>query len=316
VVERAAEPAPALVEPEPVVPEPAPPPEPVDRIAEARERASVSGLLPLTRELAALRDSSLSESLRTAENLGGAADAAPEVTERALIASNVGGSSAGIDTSSLSRSTGGNGIGTRSTTAVASPVEGIGATGTGGEVTRTGQSELGSRSREEIERVFDQNKGAIYALYNRALRTNPTLEGKVVLQLTITPAGTVSACEIVSSELGDPDLEQKLVQRVLLFQFEAKDVETVRQGWRCTRRTSALRRAFARPSEGKTRIGTAFCRMVRTGFILEMFRSRYRHAVCVVQARRIPPETTNRERRTILSRWRVKRISLARRTTW
>jgi hypothetical protein len=31
----------------------------------------------------------------------------------------------------------------------------------------------------------------------------------------------------VSSELGDPDLEQKLVQRVLLFQFEPRDVETI-----------------------------------------------------------------------------------------
>ena len=94
-------------------------------------------------------------------------------------------------------------------------------------MTRTGQSNLGSRSREEIERVFDRNKGAIYALYNRALRANPTLQGKVVLRLTITPQGTVSFCEIVSSELGDPDLEEKLVQRILLFQFEAKDVETI-----------------------------------------------------------------------------------------
>ena len=35
--------------------------------------------------------------------------------------------------------------------------------------------------------IFDRNKGAIYSIYNRALRQNPTLQGKVVLQLTITP---------------------------------------------------------------------------------------------------------------------------------
>ena len=75
--------------------------------------------------------------------------------------------------------------------------------------------------------MFDRNKGAIYALYNRALRQNPSLEGKVVLRLTIAPNGSVTACEVVSSELGDPDLEQKLVQRVLLFQFEARDVEAI-----------------------------------------------------------------------------------------
>ena len=75
--------------------------------------------------------------------------------------------------------------------------------------------------------VFDKNKGAIFALYNRALRSDPTLEGKLVLRLTIAPNGTVTFCEVVSSELGDPDLEAKLVARIKLFRFEAKDVEAI-----------------------------------------------------------------------------------------
>jgi TonB family protein len=222
VVEQAVEPEPVPV-PVEVTPEPVP--EPVDQVAEARERASVAGLLPFAQELAALRDSDLTANLGAAEDLGAAADAAATVNERSLIASNVGASSGGINTAALSRNTGGSGIGTRTTTAVESPVDGIAPAG--GAVTRSGDSNLGSRSREEIERVFDRNKGAIYALYNRALRANPTLQGKVVLRLTILPSGAVSACEVVSSELGDADLEQKLVQRVLLFQFEAKEVEAV-----------------------------------------------------------------------------------------
>ena len=48
-----------------------------------------------------------------------------------------------------------------------------------------------------------------------------------MLRLTISPAGTVTFCEVVSSELGDPDLEQRLVQRAMLFQFETKDVEAI-----------------------------------------------------------------------------------------
>jgi periplasmic protein TonB len=213
-----------IVEPDPIIPEPEPEPEPVDVVAEARARASVAGLLPFAQELASLRDAELSDTLESTDLAGAVAEAAP-VNERSLIASNVGTSSGGINTSNLSRNTGGSGIGTRTTTVVESPVEGFGPAG--GAVTRTGQSDLGSRSREEIERVFDRNKGAIYALYNRALRADPTLQGKVVLRLTITPEGTVSFCEIVSSELGDPELEERLVQRILLFQFEAKDVETI-----------------------------------------------------------------------------------------
>ena len=95
------------------------------------------------------------------------------------------------------------------------------------EARRQGQSNKAARSREEIEQVFDRNKGAIFALYNRALRMDPTLEGKLVLRLTIAPTGEVTACEVVSSELGDPDLERKLVQRVMLFRFEARDVEPI-----------------------------------------------------------------------------------------
>ena len=95
------------------------------------------------------------------------------------------------------------------------------------EATRTGTGKQASRSREEIELVFDKNKSAIYALYSRALRDNPSLQGKVVLEVTITPAGDVTACRVISSELNDPDLERKLVARVKMFKFPARDVATM-----------------------------------------------------------------------------------------
>ena len=142
-----------------------------------------------------------------------------------MITSKVGTASGGINTSSMSRNTGGSGIAGRNTTRVVSPVAGIGQAG--GGASRSGSSGKASRSREEIELVFDKNKGAIFALYNRALRRDPSLEGKLVLRLTIDPSGTVSFCEIVSSELNDDELERKLVQRVKLFKFESKNVEAI-----------------------------------------------------------------------------------------
>jgi TonB family protein len=229
VVEERAEPEP---EPEPVVVEP--PPAPVDTVQQARERASVAGLLPFAQELAALRDNDSVDRLGQTDlvaNAGAGGAGAPgpgaaPVTERSLITSRVGTASGGINTATLSRNTGGTGLTGRTTTQVESPVAEIGDGGVAAQASG-GDDGRASRSREEIERVFDRNKGAIYALYNRALRENPALEGKVVLRLTISPDGVVTACEIVSSELGDPDLEQKLVQRVLLFQFESKDVDTI-----------------------------------------------------------------------------------------
>jgi periplasmic protein TonB len=233
VVREEPEPVP---EPEPVVqereveppkptpkPEPIPEPEPVDRTQQARERASVAGLLPFANQLAALREDA-TESLDRAEVVGAVAGDTP-YAERSLITSRVGSASGGINTAALSRNTGGSGLGGRATTQVENPVEGFAPAGSAAQ--RSGESDKPSRSREEIERVFDRNKGAIYALYNRALRQNPALQGKVVLRMTIAADGRVTFCEVVSSELGDPDLEQKLVQRVLLFQFEPREVEAI-----------------------------------------------------------------------------------------
>jgi len=207
-------------EPEPVVrnePEP-----PVDRTEQARERARSAGVLQFASQLSALRTNADAAANRL-ERTGavGVGTEAVAVAERSLITSRVGASSGGINTAALSRNTGGGGLGGRATTQVDSPVEAFAEAG--GAAQRTGVSDKGSRSREEIERVFDANKGRIYTLYNRALRANPALQGKVVLRLTIAPDGRVTHCEIVSSELGDPELERGLVQRVLQFQFEARD---------------------------------------------------------------------------------------------
>ncbi len=90
---------------------------------------------------------------------------------------------------------------------------------------RQGANGACSRSREKIEMIFDHNKGAIYALYNRALRCDPALQGKLVLELTIQP--TVTACRIVSMEFTSPEFKAQLVKRVMMFRFENRDVAPV-----------------------------------------------------------------------------------------
>ena len=79
----------------------------------------------------------------------------------------------------------------------------------------------------EIELVFDRNKGSFYTLYNRALRQDPGLRGKVTLRLTIAPSGRVTDVEILDSQLNEPGLEQRILTRVRTLDFGAKDVDTV-----------------------------------------------------------------------------------------
>jgi len=202
------------------VPEPTPTPEaPKQTKEDARKKASRAGVMAFAEDLADLRSNDAVASVVKDQPLTGVAGEAQR-NERSMIASAAGKSSGGITTAGMSRNTGGSGLSERGTTQVGSPIEGFG--GSGPEVKSGGG--VPSRSREEIEMVFDQNKGAIYALYTRALRKDPGLQGKLVLSLTIEPSGEISNVEIVSSELNNAELERKLVQRVKLFRFEAKDV--------------------------------------------------------------------------------------------
>ena len=208
-------------EPKPV--EEKPKPVPVDKAEEARKKAQKQ-VNAWKDQLADLRDTlDPKQPQQLTNKVEG-----PTRSERSLITSQVVSGSGGINTASLSRGFGGS-VGTlnghQTTQGISSFADGINKGHA--EATRTGTSGKGARSREEIEIVFDRNKAAIYALYNRALRDNPTLQGKVVVELTIAPSGEVTACRVVSSELNDAELEKKLVARIRMFHFDPKDVESI-----------------------------------------------------------------------------------------
>jgi periplasmic protein TonB len=195
---------------------------PVEDARAARAKAARSGLLAFKDALADLRDQPVVASVNTRTHhvdSGGTAASA----ERSLITSDLARGSGGINTASLSRDTGGSGLAGHATTRVRSTL-GAGGGSTASNASASGTGRIAGRSIEEIQTIFDRNKGAIYAIYNRALRSDPTLQGKVVLKLTITPSGRVSVCRVVSSDLHAAELERKLTGRVMLFDFGAKDV--------------------------------------------------------------------------------------------
>lgn len=212
---------PKAVEKKPEPPKPAAP----EKAAKARKKAESAGLLAMRDELADLRQSfNVAQVQNSKPQYRGGQHAAPENrSPSGVLTAKAGQGSGGINTRNLSRDTGGQALAGRSTTAVSSSIAQAASAATG----RGTDGRLAGRSMEEIQLVFDRNKGAIYTLYNRALRQDPTLRGKVVVRLIIAPSGRVTGCELVSSELRDPELERKLVARIRLFNFGAKDVGTV-----------------------------------------------------------------------------------------
>jgi len=217
-------PPPKVEQPKPEV-KPVPVPvRPVDRTEQARKKAQKQ-VKQFEDQLADLREQ-MDLDVGQTKNLTGAVGADSHA-ERSLITSKVGVGSGGITSANTSRGfgTGAGSLTGHDTTTVTSAIAHSGLNDRA--PIRTGVSGKGARSREEIELIFDQNKGKLYNLYARALRENPQLQGKMVLEFTIEPDGNVPMCRVVSSELGDKELEGKICSMVRLFHFAPKDVEQI-----------------------------------------------------------------------------------------
>ncbi len=188
----------------------------------AYKKAASSGLVALSSELDDLKDSFDLSSLDN-KPLKKSKGIEKQTFKTNVITAKATSASAGIETSKLTRTTGGSNLSGRTTTKVTSEISKQVA-----PVRRKSSTGKGlMRDEGEMERVFQKNKGALYSIYNRALRKDPTLEGKVVVELTIAPNGKVTQCRIISSELNTPDLERKIVSRIKLFKFKSANVPVI-----------------------------------------------------------------------------------------
>ncbi len=143
-------------------------------------------------------------------------------TKRSVVTAQAKQGSGGIDTAKISRNVGGSGKSL-------SDIEFARVESTIGTDLADTQRPLSegpgpSRTDEEIQIVFDRYKSALYRIYNRELRRNPTLQGKMVLRLTIMPDGSVSFVKVESVDMGAnvENLSAKIVARVKRFNFGSK----------------------------------------------------------------------------------------------
>ncbi|MCS5564253.1 AgmX/PglI C-terminal domain-containing protein [Marinobacter sp.] len=205
------EPAPAQKPPV----EPAKPQRPeAQTVAQARETASRSGLLAMKDRLASLR---ADEPAAPTQMQANAEAATAGVAASTDFDQTLRGSGGVADTDAPRSQVAVQGHEVKRVEAAA-PAKAVAARA------KPKKPEAGERAMSNIRRVFDAQKTALYSMYRRELRQDPTLEGKVLLELVIEPDGSVSACQVVSSELKHPTLEQRIAMRVRLFNFGADNV--------------------------------------------------------------------------------------------
>lgn len=223
-------------------PKKAPTPEPV-KVADAggskaaaRKKAERVGVLAFKNAFADLMDETPIAKLGTEARLSRETPrvAGQAVAQRSLVAMQAqGGTSGGIANAGISRNVGsgnGNGFGGG----------GIGrgggsGNGAGFERVESAIADIAESSRplsdgvaagrtdEEIQIVFDRYKAALYRIYNKELRKDPTLRGKMLLRISIETSGAVSLCTVESTDLASPELVAQIIERIKRFNFGPKD---------------------------------------------------------------------------------------------
>ncbi len=72
---------------------------------------------------------------------------------------------------------------------------------------------------DAIARVVDKYKGGLVYLYNKELRSKPTLKGTVTVEFSIDGEGKVIDARVVNSTMDHQPLEQALAKRIRMWKF-------------------------------------------------------------------------------------------------
>ena len=189
---------------------------------DTKEQVKSKGILAFRDSFADRANLRASTQLGSSARLSNAGENEIGRPTRSMVTTNAPGSSGGINLADISRDFGGGGqaIEGVQVSRVASSIGTSG--GDASDRPRSGGAYAG-RTDEEIQIVFDRYKSSLYRLYNRELRKNPTLRGQITLKLTIEPDGSVSYCVMQSTDMNAPALAEQVVERVIGFDFGAKE---------------------------------------------------------------------------------------------
>ena len=193
------------------------------QIEQARAVAKQSGILAMQSEMQALSSSVSSSAFASETSAKRQSSASTEATKVAT-----------VDESVLAVSSSG-----KAAAAQSSGSEGIALDSKGSETLEVTQDEVAlakaereasdTRKQEDIQIVVEGLRSTFNLLYNRALRDDPFLEGKLVLSVLIEPNGSVSNVDVVENTLDNEPFVNKLITRMKLTNFGASGTKPTTQ---------------------------------------------------------------------------------------
>ncbi|HEX2956109.1 MAG TPA: AgmX/PglI C-terminal domain-containing protein [Chitinispirillaceae bacterium] len=76
------------------------------------------------------------------------------------------------------------------------------------------------RDNNAINEIVSSHKASIRMTYEKFLKRDPSLTGKITIQFTITASGSVTNIRIVENTTGSTDFEQELIRKMTFWKFD------------------------------------------------------------------------------------------------
>ena len=86
---------------------------------------------------------------------------------------------------------------------------------------RETEGATGQRSEESIRSMILSNMGRITYIYNKYLKRDPNLRGKLVLEIAIAASGEITNCYVVEETVNNPDFVNEILSAVRRWKFAA-----------------------------------------------------------------------------------------------
>lgn len=93
---------------------------------------------------------------------------------------------------------------------------------------RKEEPETGKIDTRAVKRIFDQNNGAMRKCYERVLKANPGLEGKITLEVKIRSNGTVASATARGISLDNAAINDCMERQAMSMKFPEPQGGSVR----------------------------------------------------------------------------------------
>lgn len=81
------------------------------------------------------------------------------------------------------------------------------------------RADKGKRSSDDVRKIVDKHRLDIYRLFNKRVKQNPCLAGKIAYRLTINAGGTAERVQIVASSTSDAIFDKQLAKLLKTYEY-------------------------------------------------------------------------------------------------